>query len=95
MVRVLKFCVRLTLRRTLEQRIELLGPFFVAKVETQCLKTITTFNRTTHFSALGKVVDVVGYYHMRVKGMTAHFAGPLLIIKGVGVVSAHGFDLSH
>ena len=45
-------------------------------------------------SALGKVVDVVGYYHMRVKGMTAYFAVSVLIVTGVGVF-VHGFDLSH
>jgi hypothetical protein len=59
------------------------------------LKTVAIWNLTTHFSAFGKVVAVVGYYDMRVKGMTAYFAVSVLIVTGVAVVFVHGFDLSH
>jgi hypothetical protein len=48
-----------------------------------------------HFSTLGKVVDVVGHYNVRVKRVTAYFAVSLLIITGVGIAFVHGFDLSH
>jgi hypothetical protein len=58
-------------------------------------KTVTIFNLAKHFSALGKVVAVVGYYHMRVKGMAAYFAVSVLIVTGVRIVFVHGFDLSH
>lgn len=74
---------------------KLLDPFFVSKIETQRVKTVTIWNLTTHFSALSKIVAVVRYYHMRVKGMAACFAVPVLIITGCGVLFVHGFDLSH
>jgi hypothetical protein len=57
-------------------------------------QTVKVFNLTTHFSALGEVVAVVGYYHTRVKGMAAYFAVSVLIVTGVRIVFV-GFDLSH
>ena len=53
------------------------------------MKTVTTFNWTTHFSALRKVVDVVGDDHVRVKRVTAYLALFALIVTGVGVVIVH------
>lgn len=78
------------LRRRLKQRVKLLGPFFVAKVETERTKTVTICNLTPQFSAFGEVIAVVGYYQMRGKGMTAYSAVSVFIVTGARVVFVHG-----
>ena len=78
------------LRRRLEQRIKLLGPLFVAKVETERSQASTIGNLTAYFSTLSKVISVVGYYHMRSKGMTAYFAVSVFIVTSARVVFVHG-----
>jgi len=61
----------LALRRRLQQSIKLFVPLFVAEVEAQRLRTIAAVDLTTDFSALGKVVAVVGDYRVRVERMAA------------------------
>jgi hypothetical protein len=84
------FSRRPTLRRGLEQRKELLDPFFVTKIEVYRSKTITIFNPTAHFSSLGKVVPIAGDYQMRVKGVAAYFAVSVLVVTGARIVLVHG-----
>jgi hypothetical protein len=75
--------------------VKLLDPSFVAKIETQCMKTVALWNLTTHFSALSKVVAVVRDYHVRVKWMATHLAITVLIVARCGILLGHTLDLSH
>ena len=69
---------------------ELFDPFFVTKVESQLLTTVTIRNLTTHLSTLSKIAAIVSYYQMWIKRMTTCFAVSVLIVTGVRVVVIHG-----
>ena len=80
----------MALRRRFEQRIKLFRPVSIARVKTERSQAVAICKLTAYFSALGKVLSVDGYHHMRGKGMTAYFAVSVFVVTGVGAAVVHG-----